>query len=104
MSARSGKQATEETAASRQQALLTQLELAVFGDMPTSEDGELSEPEQWWSQHYDWLKESGYLLRPRYAPDWTPSWHGTNKSWVFCEDGYVAPVGTVGRILVSLIS
>jgi hypothetical protein len=102
---RSGKQPAKDTGASREQALLAQLELAVFGDMPTNKDGELSEPELWWSQHYHWLKDNGYLLRPRYAPDWTPSWQGTKKSWVLCEDGCVAPVGTKNfrRILASLI-
>ena len=92
--------------ASQEQALqLAQLELAVFGDMPTNKDGELSEPELWWSQHYQWLKDNGYLLRPRYAPDWTPSWQGTKKSWVLCEDSCAAPVSTKNsrRILASLI-
>ncbi|KAN0084563.1 Protein kinase-like domain containing protein [Tylopilus felleus] len=94
MPARSKKQAAEETAANPDQALLAQLE-RVFGDMPTN--GELTEPELWWSQHYQWFKDSGYLLRPRYAPDWTPSWQGTKKSWVLCEDGCEAPYPT--RIL-----
>ncbi|KIJ16754.1 hypothetical protein PAXINDRAFT_168241 [Paxillus involutus ATCC 200175] len=58
--------------------------------MHTTEDGQLSEPELWWSQHYEWFKDNGYLLRPRYAPDWTPSWRGTNKNWFLCEDGRVA--------------
>lgn len=105
MSTRSGKQPAKETRVSREQALLAQLEPSVFGDMLTNNDGELSEFELWWSQHYHWLKDSGYLLRPRYAPDWTPSWQGTKKSWVLCEDSCVAPVGTmnVGRFLASLI-
>ena len=92
MPARSKGQA--ETAVNPDRAILAQLERAAFGDMPTNEDGELSEPELWWSQHYQWLKDSGYLLRPRYAPDWTPSWRGTKKSWLLCEDGRAAPVGT----------
>ncbi|PBK97492.1 hypothetical protein ARMGADRAFT_1060679 [Armillaria gallica] len=33
-----------------------------------------------------WLKECGYKLRPRLQPDWTPSWTGTNKLPVLCED------------------
>lgn len=107
MSTRLGKQVAKETetTASREQALLAQLELTVFGDMSANKDGQLSEPERWWSQHYHWLKESGYLLRSRYAPDWTPSWEGTKKSWVLCEDGCAAPVSTkhVRRILASLI-
>lgn len=91
MLTRPGKQVAEETEV-REQALLAHLEHAVFGDRPTIKDGELSELELWWSRHYRWLKDRGYLLRPRYAPDWVPSWHGTKKSWVLCEDGYAAPV------------
>jgi hypothetical protein len=79
-----------------EQALPAQLGLehAVFGDTHTGEDGQLSEPEIWWSQQYNWLKDNGYLLRPRYTPGWIPSWHGTKKSWIFCEDGRMAPVST----------
>lgn len=100
-----GNQPAKETEASGEQALLAQLESAVFGDLSTNKDGQLTEPELWWSRHYLWLKDSGYLLRPRYAPDWTPSWQGTKKNWVLCEDSCVAQVGTkhVGRSLPLLI-
>lgn len=103
MPARSGKLPARE---SQEQTLVTQLERTVFGDFPTNTDGQLSEPELWWSEHYHWLKDSGYLLRPRYAPDWIPSWQGTKKSFILCEDSRVARVGTrrVGRRLASLIS
>ncbi|KAJ3712479.1 kinase-like domain-containing protein [Lentinula raphanica] len=30
-----------------------------------------------WREHYHWLKSKGYLLRPRYHPDWVPSWTGS---------------------------
>ncbi|KAL4068187.1 hypothetical protein J3A83DRAFT_4359948 [Scleroderma citrinum] len=30
-------------------------------------------------QYADFLKDSGYLLRPRYTPGWVPSWKGTKK-------------------------
>ncbi|KAF8838516.1 hypothetical protein BDN67DRAFT_868282, partial [Paxillus ammoniavirescens] len=59
--------------------------------------GKLSDPEFWWRDHYQWLEKSGYLLRPRYAPDWTPSWEGTKKEWFACEDGRAAQFAT--RIL-----
>lgn len=84
---------TEEAEVRREEELLAQLELAAFGDTPRNKDvGKLSEPELWWSKHYIWLKDSGYILRPRYAPDWTPSWKGTKKSWLMCEDSQVAKV------------
>ncbi|KIK92411.1 hypothetical protein PAXRUDRAFT_829989, partial [Paxillus rubicundulus Ve08.2h10] len=97
MALRSKKRAAKEADLRRQQAQVAQIELAAFGSTSTTEDGQLSEPEVWWSQHYEWLKDNGYLLRPRYAPDWTPSWRGTKKNWFLCEDGRVAKFAT--RIL-----
>lgn len=73
-------------------ALTTQLELEAFGDVSSSKEGQLSEPEVWWRQHFGWLKDHGYLLRPRYSPDWKPSWIGTKKKKFACEDGRVAKV------------
>lgn len=106
MPSRSKKQTVKEAEARREEASLAQLELAAFGDTPTNKDGtQLSEPELWWSKHYNWLKDNGYILRPRYAPDWTPSWQGTNKSWLMCEDSRVAKVCIqhLGLCFVSLI-
>ena len=96
MPSRSGKQAVKKAEASRDsQESLAQLERAVFGDAPTNKPGHLIEPELWWSQHYHWLKDNGYLLRPRYAPDWIPSWERNNTNWVLCEDGHEAPVSII---------
>ncbi|KAI0669462.1 kinase-like domain-containing protein [Trametes maxima] len=39
-----------------------------------------------WKNRYDFLKARGYLLRPRYHPEWKPSWTGTNIAPEFCED------------------
>jgi hypothetical protein len=33
----------------------------------------LTTAEEWWQDHYELLKQHGYLLRPRYRPGWTPS-------------------------------
>ena len=52
-----------------------------------SEDKELSKGEKYWRDHYDWLLQCGYQLRPRYRPGWVPSWKGTNKIPLSCEDG-----------------
>ncbi|KAI0629616.1 kinase-like domain-containing protein [Trametes polyzona] len=46
----------------------------------------LSSAELAWQARYDYLKERGYLLRPRYSPDWKPSWLNTNNDPIFCED------------------
>ncbi|KAJ3872076.1 hypothetical protein F5051DRAFT_172201 [Lentinula edodes] len=46
--------------------------------------------EEFWRDHYDWLKDRGYLLRPRYNPGWVASWVGTNDlSPEDCEDYYI---------------
>ena len=108
MPSSSKKQAVKEAEARQEAALLAQLELAAFGDTPTNKDGgQLSEPETWWSKHYNWLKDNGYILRARYSPDWTPSWQGTKKSWLMCEDSRVAKVwikilGTLSRVIHPL--
>ncbi|KAK0464362.1 uncharacterized protein EV420DRAFT_1516065 [Desarmillaria tabescens] len=49
-------------------------------------DGKLTITEIFWRDHCIWLKECGYKLRPRLQPDWTPSWTGTNKLSMLCED------------------
>jgi len=53
----------------------------------TSEPGQLTEWETLWRDRHDWLLEQGYQLRPRYSPNWKPSWEGTKESYVYCEDG-----------------
>ncbi|KAJ7902366.1 kinase-like domain-containing protein [Mycena leptocephala] len=58
-------------------------------------EGGLSQFEFFWRDHYSWLKESGYLLRSRYAPGWTPSWLGSGKSPLRCEDGIIPPSSMV---------
>ncbi|KAI0351964.1 kinase-like protein [Trametes cingulata] len=42
--------------------------------------------EVFWRERYRYLEEAGYLLRPRYAPNWEPSWMGTNLDPTYCED------------------
>ncbi|KAJ7782445.1 kinase-like domain-containing protein [Mycena maculata] len=45
------------------------------------------EQEQFWHDHFNWLKECGYLLRPRYHPDWVPTWiKDPKKKAMRCED------------------
>ncbi|OSD01770.1 hypothetical protein PYCCODRAFT_1436060 [Trametes coccinea BRFM310] len=34
----------------------------------------LTSAEQWWKDHQPFFAEHGYMLRPRYRPDWVPSW------------------------------
>ncbi|KAI0351975.1 kinase-like protein [Trametes cingulata] len=39
-----------------------------------------------WRDRHRWLRDHGYDLRPRYSPDWEPSWINTNRDPEFCED------------------
>lgn len=55
----------------------------------------LNEYEVFWRDHYVWLKQTGYLLRPRYNPEWIPSWKGTTESYLLCEDGQRGKVGCI---------
>jgi len=51
-------------------------------------NGKLFEPELLWRDHYEFLKDHGYTLRPRYHPDWMGSWlNSSSKEWTDCEDG-----------------
>lgn len=51
------------------------------------DEGKLYEGELFWRDHQPWLKECGYLLRPRYQPNWKASWLGREKwHYLACED------------------
>ncbi|KAJ7162129.1 hypothetical protein C8R46DRAFT_1000083 [Mycena filopes] len=50
--------------------------------------GRLSKGEIYWRDHQPWLKECGYILRPRYQPDWVPSWRkDPSELAIVSEDG-----------------
>jgi hypothetical protein len=51
--------------------------------------------ETWWVDRQEALECAGYRLRRRYHPNWQPSWAGTNKTWIDCEDGLIQPVSYV---------
>lgn len=55
-------------------------------------NGDLKRSEPFWRDHQQWLETCGYMLRPRYRPGWVPSWKGTNKSYLACEDGQTVHV------------
>jgi hypothetical protein len=56
-------------------------------EVPGEEPGDIDELERWWVNRQEALEQAGYLLRSRYRPGWKPSWTGTNKSFLDCEDG-----------------
>ncbi|KAI0665383.1 kinase-like domain-containing protein [Trametes maxima] len=51
------------------------------------EPGALSDDEIWWRDHQVWLQARGYMLRPRYSPDWIPTWKDTSGDHQLAEDG-----------------
>jgi hypothetical protein len=55
------------------------------------------ETETFWRDNFTWFKDQGYQLRPRFAPDWTPSWKGTSKFLLQCEDGHSLLVSFLGK-------
>ncbi|KAH9913054.1 uncharacterized protein B0H18DRAFT_1097494 [Fomitopsis serialis] len=68
-----------------------------FLSRPRKPPGSFTTAEYYWRDRQRWLKECGYLLRPRYNPDWKPSWVGTDKDWYTCEDSLI-PLGR-GHVL-----
>lgn len=61
---------------------------------PDYEGGALDEQETFWRDHQEWLQDRGYMLRPRYMPNWVPSWKDKpDVYWLLCEDGQRRTVG-----------
>ncbi|TBU31673.1 kinase-like domain-containing protein [Dichomitus squalens] len=60
---------------------------------PLLKSGELDQDEVWWRDHQVWLQERGYMLRPRYRPDWVPSWSDGKGKYYEYEDGQRLPHG-----------
>ncbi|KAJ3507885.1 hypothetical protein NLJ89_g6055 [Agrocybe chaxingu] len=49
--------------------------------------GRLTDAEVYWRTLQPWLLESGYQLRERFQPDWTPSWLKSKKRAMSSPDG-----------------
>ncbi|KAJ3867624.1 hypothetical protein EV359DRAFT_34082 [Lentinula novae-zelandiae] len=47
----------------------------------------LDDSELWWSGHFEYLKEHGYMMRPRYRPGWKPSFEPGILAALASEDG-----------------
>ncbi|KAG6808042.1 hypothetical protein H0H92_005596 [Tricholoma furcatifolium] len=69
-------------------------------------NGELTETEAFWRKYSQLFKERGYTVRPRYRPDWIPSWWNTSKHPSDCEDSipnfakHLDAVGPDGSIVM----
>ncbi|KAG1746005.1 kinase-like domain-containing protein [Suillus paluster] len=84
------RKAAETAELERRKALRAQREFEAFGAERKQKPGTLAVYEVWWCQQYQWLKDEGYLLRPRYAPEWVPSWEGSQRHPFACEDGHTS--------------
>lgn len=62
--------------------------------------------ETFWRDHQVWLQKRGYMLRPRYHPDWVPSSLSRSKKGIIGpEDACVAVVSSaLSQRLVSLLT
>ena len=54
---------------------------------PVREIGTLFDSELWWRNQYLEIENHGYRLRPRYHPDWVPSWKKSGRDFFTTEDG-----------------
>ena len=52
----------------------------------------LNESEVFWRDHQKWLQTCGYMLRPRYMPDWKASWLTNPESEWKAEDRHIPTV------------
>lgn len=72
---------------------------------PSTSDCDVLMPhEVFWRDHQAWLQQCGYMLRPRYKPDWVPSWRSTNANARECEDGLTLPVSSHSFYLPPFLS
>ena len=58
-----------------------------YSESPNRILGTLFVSERWWRDHYDEIASRGYELRPRYHPQWQPSWIKSRKDFYTVEDG-----------------
>ena len=68
-------------------AQISQKMLAMWGTTDPVPPEELDPREVWWRDRYNQLNSHGYLLRPRYSPQWVPSWKTSSRDWEDSEDG-----------------
>ena len=60
--------------------------------------------EIFWRDNYYFLLRRGYMLRPRYHPDWVGSWVGTNEDPLDCEDSIMGGVSGLAMYLSTFLN
>lgn len=75
-------------------------------ELLTDSFASLTDEEVYWRDRQRFLESQGYMLRPRYRPDWTPSWRGKPPDAVLdAEDAFALKVShslTVRLLLLKL--
>jgi hypothetical protein len=66
------------------------------------EFGALFDGELWWRDHYQSIEAQGYIFRPRYRPDWVPSWKRSGKDFFSMEDGQPTLVSVVCLLMLPM--
>ena len=61
--------------------------------------GTLFDIELWWREQYRAIQGQGYILRPRYHPNWRPSWKRSSKAFYTEEDGQPSLVSVICLVL-----
>ena len=57
---------------------------------------QLGPSESYWTRRQQFLVSKGYTLRPRYRPDWVPSWKRDPKTSIFdADDRHSVPVKSI---------
>ncbi|KZV68708.1 hypothetical protein PENSPDRAFT_666269 [Peniophora sp. CONT] len=54
----------------------------------------LYDREIWWRDRQPFLQSKGYMLRPRFRPNWVPSWLTSGKHPYRSEDGILLPMAS----------
>jgi hypothetical protein len=72
---------------------------ATTNEHATREPGTLLDSELWRRDHCNVLENHGYTLRPRYRPDWVPSWKKSGKEFYTVEDGQPTLVRIFFRLM-----
>ena len=67
--------------------IATSLIVKVMPGLAAREVGALFRNEEWWRDQYIVIYGRGYQLRPRYHPNWEPSWTRSGKDFFAVEDG-----------------
>ena len=67
-------------------------ELNTLRDRLAKRAAKLIDYEAEWRDRQVFLEKHGYMLRPRYHPEWVPSWLSNGKHAEECEDFVKMPV------------